>query len=278
MTDSHPRHPIDPELVAVSLAETLCVTGGRRISTGDLVEVLRSAGIRVYAAGGAPRDWLGGAPAAEVDLCVDRDLERVHAVLRDVFPAVDPVVFHLERFGMLRWGDLAHVDLNILRSYRDIAGDSMWTTRFVVRGDLVEDARTRDFTINAFYYDFATATLLDPLHCGLEDLEQRRLRFAAHPRVLQTSYRMTLRIVQFIGRGYAPGEEVAAYLAERADRDVLGMGEERLVRWIGSRLGEGKLDLDDFVSRLVSHLRQSEARELLGRVVERVGSPDSGFT
>ena len=262
--------PVASELVRTSLSAELGRLGGQSVRAADLIAVLQDAGMGVFAAGGAPRDWLSGKASSEVDLCVDHPLETVAATLQQAFPEMDATRFHLERFGMLRWGceGFSQVDINILRSPDDIVDGDMWGTRFVARQDLAADARTRDFTINAFYYDFARQRILDPLGCGRQDLDARRLRFVADPRVLDGSYRMTFRIVQFWGRGYEPSGEVRRFLGAKADRDVLGMGEERLRRWVGTRLADGKLDLSDFAPRLRSHLRTNPARQLAARILE----------
>ncbi|WP_207653477.1 hypothetical protein, partial [Faecalibacterium prausnitzii] len=52
--------------------------------------------------------------------------------LREAYPAIDGVRMHNQRFGVLRWGDEASggVDINMLRSWKDIRNDDMWTTTF----------------------------------------------------------------------------------------------------------------------------------------------------
>ncbi|MFY0579371.1 CCA tRNA nucleotidyltransferase [Cystobacter fuscus] len=197
--------PVDSNRVDEALRRTIYRDAKREVRVGDLVGLFLDAGLRVFIVGGAPRDWLLGQPGRDIDLSLDRPLEAVHRLLREAHPDIDPVLLRLERFGTLRWGNEAGgVDLNILRSWKDIQNDEMWTTTFVAREDVREDALTRDFSINAFFYDCRERVLLDPLDCGLEDLHARRLRLITHPRVLDTSYRTTFRILQFLCRGYTP--------------------------------------------------------------------------
>lgn len=236
------------------------------IQVRDVIGALRNAGIRVCAAGGTPRDWLLGKVPEDVDLSLDRDLASVQELLRDTFH-MEPVGFHLERFGLLRWGDpaLGELDLNILRSPEDIQGGDMFGTAFVPRTDLAADARMRDFSINAFYYDFGSGELLDPLDCGLDDLRSRTLRLIADPAVLAGSYRMSFRILQFLARGYEPAPETLKYLDDRLDRDVQGMGI-RLLNWLTVHVIDRGGDLGRMRSSLESRVREPASRELIDRV------------
>jgi len=255
-------HPVDRGLVEATL-DRLVVEDVR---VRDVIDCLLDARIRVCAAGGTPRDWLLGKVPEDVDLALDRDLASVQALLRERFH-VEPVGFHLERFGMLRWGDpgLGELDLNILRSPEDIQNGDMFSTAFVPRSDLVADARMRDFSINAFYYDFGSRELLDPLDCGLGDLRTRTLRLIADPAVLAGSYRMSFRILQFLGRGYHPSPETLEYLDNRLDRDVQGMGV-RLLHWITVHVIDRGGDLAELRSSLESRVREPASRELIDRV------------
>jgi poly(A) polymerase len=256
------RHPVDPVLVEATLERRVV----ENIRVRDVIGCLLEAGIRVCGAGGTPRDWLLGKVPEDVDLALDRDLASVQTLLRETFQ-IEPVGFHLERFGMLRWGDpeLGELDLNILRSPEDIQNGDMFATAFVPRSDLVADARMRDFSINAFYYDFGSGELLDPLDCGLDDLRTRTLRLIADPAVLAGSYRMSFRILQFLARGYQPAPVTLEYLDSRLDRDIQGMGF-RLLHWITVHVIDRGGDLAELRSSLESRVREPASREILGRV------------
>lgn len=270
MIDSPPErfrsHPVDPDRVRASLDQVVYRDAQHAIRIHDVVVALQRAGLAVYVAGGACRDWLTGAEVKDVDLSLDGPVAQAHEILRGRFPEVDPVLASVERVGMLRWGDAASggVDLNILRSPHDIQNDDMGTTTFVARSDLREDARMRDFSINAFYYPCdGSARLLDPLDCGVDDVHHRVLRLVAHRRVLDTSYRTTCRIIQFLCRGYAPAPDIDEHLAHRADRDIQGMGE-RLASWIAGHLGGAAAAHEaEFQRRLYACVRQDASRRLL---------------
>jgi len=267
--EDYPSHPIDPAIVDSSLAQIIYRDAQYTVRIRDVVGPLQNAGFRVYVVGGACRDWLVGARAKDIDLALDRPVEQAHEILRRTFPQIDPVLRRFERFGMLRWGDAASggVDLNILRSCHDIQNDEMWTTSFVARQDLHEDALTRDFSINAFYYPcHGHGQLLDPLDLGLADLRHRILRLVAHQRILDTSYSTTFRIIQFLCRGYTPAPNVMEHLERHGDRDIQGIGPG-LLYWILSHFADvPRAPLEQFKQRLYGCVRQDESRELLDRV------------
>jgi len=260
MTGEPPRPvelPVDRDRVEADLDQPIYRDDRREVRARDVIDLLQGAGIRVYIIGGSPRDWLLGLPGKDIDLSVDRPVTEAHRVLRAAYPDIDPVLGHFERFGTLRWGDagLGGVDLNILRSWKDIQNDDMWTTTFVARTDLMEDIATRDFSINVFVYDCRERVLLDPLGGGLADLQARALRLVTHPRVLDTSYRTTFRILQFLVRGYEPTPSVLDHLERYADHDIQGMGP-RVHKWIPGHFAAGDERLARFRQLLYASTRQ----------------------
>lgn len=263
-----PTYAVDEARIAADLAQIVYRDEGSTVTAGDVIAALRDAGIGVWAGGGTPRDWLMGSAPRDLDLFLDRELEEVHAVLRRAFPGIDPAHWPRPEGFVMIWGDRRHlqVDLMILRSWRDIRNQDAFTTRFPVRRDLAENAQLLDFSVNAFYYDFGRRLALDPLGCGLDDLDHRILRLVRHPRALAGIFSTTLRIIEYLGRGYSPTADTLAYLERSADRDILHMGR-RLWRWIPKNVLAKGRDLDDFEGRLRPWLRQPEARHLLDEVL-----------
>ncbi|WNG52814.1 CCA tRNA nucleotidyltransferase [Archangium minus] len=276
MKDDFPRHPVEPGVVEEGLGRVIYQDDRWTLRVREVISALVEAGRRVYVVGGTPRDWLCGLPAKDIDLSLDAPVEDAHRVLRQAFPGIEPVLFHNPRFGVLRWGDARSggIDLNILRSPEDIQNDDMWTTTFVSRDDLRQDALTRDFSVNAFYYAcHGGGALMDPLGCGLEDLRSRTLRLICHPRILDAGYRLSFRIIQFLGRGYAPAPNVEEYLRRCVDRDVQGMGK-RLEMWIPNHLGPRSDRWEEFRRRLDGWILQEASRKVLDEVfsaLERAG-------
>jgi tRNA nucleotidyltransferase/poly(A) polymerase len=256
---------VDPALVQASLAQVVYRDAKHAIRIQDVVELLVGAGLHVYVVGGGPRDWLMGVAAQDVDIAVDRSMDEVHQHLRRAFPDIDPVLTRFDRFGMMCWGDAASggVDLSFLRSPGDIQNDDMRTTTFVPRSDVREDARMRDFSVNAFYYAcHQGGVLLDPLGCGLEDVRGRIIRLITHPRVLDASYRITFRIIQFLCRGYTPAPNALEHLERYADHDIQGTGQ-RLRGWVESHFDPGSAQIEQFKRHLYACARQDASRKVL---------------
>jgi len=234
------------------------------VSLSDVIGLFQDAGMRVFITGGAPRDWLGDQSGKDIDLSVDHPIDEVRRLLRNAYAGIDTVRMCNERFGTLRWGDAVSggVDINILRSWKDIQNDDMWSTTFISRTDLIEDAQMRDFSVNAFYYDCRDGSLMDPLGCGLADLQAKTLRLITHRRVLDTSFRTTFRILQFLCRGYSAAANVLEHLERYTDHDIQGMGT-RIHRWIPNHFGADGEHLQAFRRLIYAHARQPASLDIL---------------
>ncbi len=265
---THPTYPVDPELVRIALEKVIYRDARYTVTAGQLIEQMLAAGIGVYAGGGTPREWLCGERPRDLDVFVDRDLDAVHQLLRRAWPGIDPARRPRPHGYVLIWGDggESEIEIAILRSWRDIRNHDAFTTRFPSRANLVENAQLMDFSINAFYYDFRERVALDPLCCGLGDLLGKILRLVTHPEALASIHSTTLRVAQFLCRGYTATAETMAYVELDADRDLLGMGR-RLWSWIPAHVVGTGVDLDEFGRRLEPWLRSEEARSLFARVM-----------
>jgi poly(A) polymerase len=260
--------PIDSELgpgrVEAALQQPVYRDDTHEVRVCDVIGLFQDAGMRVFIVGGAPRDWLSDQSGKDIDLYLDRPIDEAQRLLHDAYAGIDTLRMCNQRFGTLRWGDAASggVDINILRSWKDIQNDDMWSTTFIARTDLLEDALMRDFSVNAFYYDCRGQSLMDPLGCGLADLKAKRLRLITHRRVLETSFRTTFRIIQFLCRGYSATANVLEHLEHYADHDIQGMGP-RIHRWIPNHLGAGSEHLQTFKHLIYAHARQPASIDTL---------------
>lgn len=160
-----------------------------------LLELMQRAGGRAWLVGGAVRDQLLGIEPHDHDIATDLHPELVQQAL-----AVAPELRIDSRdagFGACRVEHQGqHVTITTLRQesgYRD--GRRPDEVAFVT--DPAIDARRRDFTVNALYYEPRTQQLLDP--CGGQaDLEARRLRTIGDPAVRFGEDRLRLlRLVRF---------------------------------------------------------------------------------
>lgn len=142
--------------------------------------------------GGCVRDALIGRPTEDLDIAVttppERTMELAEAAGLNAYPTgVEHGVVTVTASGR-------PYEVATLR--RDVATDGR---RAVVAfaEDPAEDARRRDFTMNALYAD-GTGRVLDPTGEGLVDLQARRIRFIGDPRArIEEDYLRILRFFRF---------------------------------------------------------------------------------
>ena len=154
---------------------------------------LTDAGHEALWVGGCVRDRLLGLPPKDIDIATDATPDQV----RHLFPKNHHAVG--AHFGVIlvRQGDV-HTEVATFRTegeYRDARHPDS-----VAFGSREDDARRRDFTINALYYDPATDRLIDAVG-GRDDLDARLLRAIGdpHKRFREDALRL-MRAVRFAAR------------------------------------------------------------------------------
>src|SRR5690349_10218395 len=146
--------------------------------------VLREAGFQAYVVGGAVRDLLLGIQPKDFDVATDARPEQVKPLFRRA-------IIIGRRFRLVHVMIGAEtVEVSTFRAATpDAAGDAEnghqrdehgRVLRDNVFGTQEEDARRRDFTVNALYYDPATEEVVD-FHGGLADLKKRVMRVIGDP-------------------------------------------------------------------------------------------------
>lgn len=204
----------------------------------------------LWLVGGAVRDaLLGGtsAEAADYDIVIGREnappdpelsADRLIARIRPLLET-EPVVY--ARFGTAL-ARLEGVDIEIVGARREnYRGDSRKPD--VEPGTLLDDARRRDFTVNALLSNLHTGQLLDLLG-GRADLEARLLRTPLDPSATfaEDPLRM-LRAVRFVHQlGFTPASEL--YPAIRSERGRLAIvSVERIQTELDRMLALPRADL-----------------------------------
>lgn len=132
--------------------------------------LLRLLGPGAYLVGGCVRNDLMGLPVGDIDIATGLRPEQVIALAEGADLRAVPTGIDHGTVTVIADG-LSH-EVTTFRA--DVQTDGRHATvRF--SDDMTEDARRRDFTMNALYAD-ADGTVIDPLG-GLPDLRARRLRF-----------------------------------------------------------------------------------------------------
>jgi len=135
-------------------------------------EGLAERGYAAHVVGGAVRDLLLGIKPKDYDIATDARPEQVKPLFRRA-------LLIGRRFRLVHvmiGGDT--VEVSTFRAADTGEAEKSEHGRVLrdnVFGTIEEDARRRDFTVNALYYDPATEEVID-YHGGLADLRKRRLR------------------------------------------------------------------------------------------------------
>jgi poly(A) polymerase len=139
--------------------------------------VLREAGFAGYIVGGAVRDLLLGIPPKDFDIATDARPEQIKPLFRRAL-----VIGRRFRLVHVMLGPET-VEVSTFRAADPQTAEKDEHGRVLrdnVFGTQAEDARRRDFTVNALYFDPATEEVID-FHGGLADLKKRLLRVIGDP-------------------------------------------------------------------------------------------------
>ncbi len=160
------------------------------VAADRIVRILREAGFPAFRVGGCVRDRLLGRGVNEVDVATGAP----PAAVRSVFPRTFAVG---EAFGVVIVHTPSGVDVEVA-TFRKESGyaDGRHPANVEV-SDVATDARRRDFTVNALFYDPVAETIFDSVG-GRSDLRRGVLRAIGAPdeRFAEDYLRM-LRAVRF---------------------------------------------------------------------------------
>ena len=153
--------------------------------------MLEAAGFAAFAVGGCVRNALLGAPVNDIDIATDAAPAKVielaaGAGLKSIPTGIDHGTVTVVSGG---------VPYEITTFRRDVTTDGRHAV-VSFTDDMTEDARRRDFTMNAIYAA-SDGTVIDPLD-GLPDLRARRLCFIDDPdKRIEEDHLRSLRFFRF---------------------------------------------------------------------------------
>ncbi|HEX6002109.1 MAG TPA: CCA tRNA nucleotidyltransferase [Hyphomicrobiaceae bacterium] len=207
-----------------------------RPDTQAVLAALAAKGFVARAVGGAVRNSLAGRPVVDVDIATDARPEDVMRAAQAAGLKAVPTGLAHGTVTVIA-GDVPH-EVTTLR--KDVESHGRHAT-VAFTDDWAEDARRRDFTLNALYCD-ADGTVFDPLG-GYPDLVARRVRFIGEARDrIREDY---LRILRFFrltaefAEGPADPQGLLACVRERAGIAILSAERIRieLLRTLAARRG-----------------------------------------
>lgn len=190
----------------------------------DTVAVLAALGAGARVVGGAVRNHLMGEPVSDIDIACVETPEKSQALLEAKGIKVVPT--GLQHGTITAVMSSRQFEITTLRV--DVKTDGRHAD-VAFTGDWIEDAKRRDFTVNALYAD-ADGTVHDPLGTGFDDLALRRIRFIGDAATrIREDYLRVLRFFRFQA-WYGKGEPDADGLKACADaRDgLLQLSGERV--------------------------------------------------
>lgn len=182
----------------------------REASTRKVMAALGEGRARFV--GGCVRNALLGLPVGDIDIATSLPPEDAMAQLEKAGLHVIPTGIGHGTITAVAEG--RHFEITTLRV--DVTTDGR-RAEVAFTGDWVEDAKRRDFTMNALYAD-SDGTVHDPLG-GREDLEARRVRFIGEAADrIREDYLRILRFFRFhaqYGEGEPDAEGLRACAAEK---------------------------------------------------------------
>ncbi|WP_346910074.1 CCA tRNA nucleotidyltransferase [uncultured Roseibium sp.] len=245
-------------------------------------EAVEQDGDRAMAVGGAIRNTLLGVPVADVDIATTALPEQVAARARDKGLKVVPTGIDHGTVTVISAG-MAY-EVTTLRQDVETFGRQ---AKVVFGTNWIDDARRRDFTLNALYVD-RHGKIYDPLG-GFEDCIARRVRFIGDPRErIREDY---LRILRFFrihaayGLGAPDPAGLSACIRERdglrhLSAERIGVEMKKLVR---APLAAGCLALMEDSGLLeittggISRIADFRALRSLDDVADETRRPELGF-
>ena len=218
--------------------------------THSILSKLKKAGYEALIAGGAVRDLLMGRMPGDLDVASSAKPEEVENLFSGQTIAVG------KAFGVIRVIMTGH-SIEVATYRKDLEYQDGRRPEGVVFTNRIEDAKRRDFTINALFYDAETETFYDDVD-GKKDLDAKILRTVglAQERFQEDELRR-LRLVRFVSQlGFRIEEKTRAAL----DSGIEGLNKiskERITEeigkmWQGSSLPEAyQIWLDSGMARIV---------------------------
>jgi tRNA nucleotidyltransferase/poly(A) polymerase len=159
-------------------------------------QVARAKGLTVFLVGGAVRDMTSGSPVRDLDVAVQgnalklkKDIEKVKGVITGEWEAGQAL------FVRFPGGVRMEIGSTLTMTY------SKPGKPVVSPATILEDLRSRDFTVNAMALslnDGSYGLLMDPLN-GVADIENRELRLVSNYGFIDDPVRM-IRAARFMAR------------------------------------------------------------------------------
>lgn len=156
-----------------------------------------------YLVGGSVRDYVLGKTAADYDFVTDVPMGQLEELFKEAGWKVNATGKAFLVLSISKDGEQYEV-ANFRKDGVYLDGRR---PESVTIGTIDEDARRRDFTINALYMRL-DGTIIDPLNQGLQDIEKKILRFIGKPEDrIKEDFLRVFRFYRFLSKGYRPDQK-----------------------------------------------------------------------
>jgi len=136
---------------------------------------LQEAGFEAFVVGGAVRDLLLGKTPKDFDVATNATPEEIHKLFRR-----SRIIGRRFRLVHVMYGDEV-VEVSTFRGGADaLTDDAGRILRDNAWGSQEDDAKRRDFTVNALFYDPSREEIID-YHGGVADIEKKTLTMIGPP-------------------------------------------------------------------------------------------------
>ncbi|HTL39382.1 MAG TPA: hypothetical protein VL306_01030 [Methylomirabilota bacterium] len=191
----------------------------------SVVKILKASGFQAFWVGGVVRNILLNRESDNLDIATDATPEEVEKVLDQAKVNNKPVG---KKFGsILAILDNQKIEITTFRAEGRYSDNRHPDQVQFIKG-YIEDAKRRDFTINALYFDPIKKKLSDPTN-GLKDLKAKLLRFVGNPkkRIDEDALRMLRGVRLATQLGFKLEKNSFAAIKTRA-KYIQGISGERI--------------------------------------------------
>ena len=188
-------------------------------STQLVMQILLSGGHQAFFVGGCVRNTLFGFNATDIDISTNATPKRVMELMNKAGLKTIPTGIDYGTVTVV--ADKQNYEITTFR--KDIETDGR-RAKVKFSGSVFEDAKRRDFSINAIYSE-QNGTILDPLNV-IADITDKRIKFIGDPYLrIKEDYLRILRFFRFLALF---GREDETYKKEIAAINDLRDGLDRI--------------------------------------------------
>ena len=190
-----------------------------------IVKLLQTKGYQAYFVGGMVRDMLLNRTSDNIDIATDATPDEVERILKKAG-------YKPKEVGK-KFGTILVIDNSMVVEITTFRAEGRYSdnrhpdqVRFIK--DYKEDAKRRDFTINALYFDPITKQTFDPTN-GIKDIGLKILRFVGDPkkRIDEDGLRMMRGVRLATQLGFKLEKNSFAAIKTRA-KYIQGISGERI--------------------------------------------------